>query len=405
GVHHVAWTEGGQVLYANNAEGEFSKPEVVSQGPASGVSMAVSDDGTAFIAFYEQPRTAEGPTSLVRVATDGGGNWTVETAAEAEPPDGATTSIGTTSTGPMVAFGDSSGTVVARRADGDVWQSDVADPAGGTGVDMAVDPDGNPHVSYLTADGAVRHAHSIDGGPWEITDVADGPAVGRTAIALTEDGVHHVAWQDSELGVTYASNQEGDFAPETVGGTEGGTLPDLAAGADGIVYLAWHDSANAELQLATRTEDELLLAVPSPEAAPPGAAPEEAECQPEGTDLTLTAPQGAVTAGWAETCLAVEAGQPFTVQIVNQDAAPHNLGIYTSQGGENLFSSSPPTNPGATDTFDVPPIEETGNLYFQCDLHPTTMTGTFVVAAGGGAEGGGGGQAEQDTDGGGGGNQ
>lgn len=389
GIHHVVWTERRQLLYASNAEGEFSRPEVVSRGPAFAPSMDVSDDGTVFVAFVETPGLAEGPTALVRVATDGRGGWTVETAAEAEPAP-STTAIGATAGGPTVAYGDGSGTVVTRRADGEAWQSVVADPQGGDGVDMAMDSDGNPHVSYLTGDGAVRHAHSIGGSPWEVSDVAPGPASGRTAIALDSGGVHHIAWQE-EAGIGYANNQEGEFAPESIRGAEGGTLPDLAAGPETVVHLAWHDPEGAELQMATRTEDEPLLAVPSPEAPATGAPTGAAECQPEGAELTLDAPQGAVSSGWGTDCLAVEAGQPFTVQLTNEDAAPHNLGIYTAPPptGENLFSSPITGVPaGASETFDVPPIEETGNLFFQCDIHPTTMTGTFVVAeAGGGGKG------------------
>jgi len=396
GIHHVVWTERGQLLYASNAEGEFSKAVVVSPGPASAPSIAVSEDGTVFAAFVETPGIAEGPTALVRVATDGpgqgageSGRWTVETAAEAEPAP-STTAIGATAGGSIVAFGHGSGTVVARRADGDLWRSEVADPQGGVGVDMALDADGNPHVSYLTAGGAVRHAHSIAGSPWEVSDVATGPGVGRTAIALSEDGVHHVAWEASDLGVSYANNQEGDFASETLRGTEGGTLPALAAGPDDVVHLAWHDPEGAELQLATRTEDEPLLAVPSPEEPAPGPAVGDAECQPDGAELALTAPPGAVTSGFDTECLAVEAAASFTVDMANENGTPHNFSIYTDPGAAEalLDGSADIVQPGSTFTYEGEPIPDPGNFFFRCDLHPTTMTGTFVVAEAGGGGGG-----------------
>jgi plastocyanin len=54
-----------------------------------------------------------------------------------------------------------------------------------------------------------------------------------------------------------------------------------------------------------------------------------------------------------------------------------------------LFYSFDDPQPGSGSiTYDVDPIEEAGDYYFQCDFHPTTMTGTFVVAEAGGGGGG-----------------
>ncbi|MGH2663531.1 MAG: cupredoxin domain-containing protein [Actinomycetota bacterium] len=387
GVHHVVWTQAGALLYSSNAEGEFSEPEEVAPAGATGISVWADERGTPYVAFYENLDDPEGPAALVRVATPSGQGWDVETAAESDFADPQSTAVGPGPDGPMVAYADPGGVRLTRRS-GQRWVSETADPDGRGGVSMALDADGNPHLAYLTSDDAVRHAHSIGGSPWEISDVATGAANFPTSIALDPESVHFVAWQGPN-GIAVASNASGEFVEEPLTGAETGTRPGLAAGPEAI-NLAWYDTEDTELHMATRTDDVPLLAMPSPSAAA-GGGEVPAECQPEGTELTLTAPPGALSTGWAETCLAVEAEEPFSIELVNQDTAPHNVGIYSAEPptGPNIFSSPiSGVAAGATETYEVPPIDQTGNLYFQCDIHPTTMTGTFVVA---GAEGGGGG--------------
>jgi plastocyanin len=155
-----------------------------------------------------------------------------------------------------------------------------------------------------------------------------------------------------------------------------------------VVYLAYADTEDTELQMAVRAEDEPLLAVPSPEepagggGAPTGPAP----CQPAGPELAITAQNLAFDAD----CLAAPAAEPFTIEFTNQDTQPHNVAIYPSPPpAEAIFAGDIFAGPGS-ETYQVEPIEEEGNLYFQCDVHPD-MNGTFVVAAAEGNAGGGGG--------------
>jgi plastocyanin len=156
------------------------------------------------------------------------------------------------------------------------------------------------------------------------------------------------------------------------------------AAAEGQVVIGWYDTEGTELQFALRSEDEPLLAVPSPSPLPEGGggAPAGA-CEPQGPGLSLEAPPGAVTDGFAQDCLAVEAGQDFTVDFNNNDTTAHNFSIYTDDTAtEALFDGSANiVDPGQSFTYEPDPIEEEGEFFFHCDLHPTTMTGTFVVAA------------------------
>ena len=378
GAHHVVWTQGEELLYSNDPTGE-AKPQVIDSIDAAGLSIWVDEDGTPWVAYYEVLSDAEGPAALVRVATLGGRAWDVQTAAEADASEPYGTGIGPGADGPIVAYGNASGTNLTSRQ-GSVWRSEVADPDGGLGVSMDLDGDGNPHLAYLTVDGQVRHAHSIGGGPWEINDVGAGVALATTSIAVDDAGTHHIAWQ-RDVDLAYASNAGGEFAevplPEA---SLGGTRPRLAAGALGV-HLAWYSPVGTRLTMATYTEDQPLLAVPSPSGGP-GIVP--SACDPDGTELAIVAPSGAVTSGFDTDCLAVPVGEPYTIDFDNQDPGQiHNVNIYTDQSAAEALLLDPGqgtvTGPDQI-TYEGYPIDEPGDLFFQCDVHPTTMTGTFVVA-------------------------
>jgi plastocyanin len=147
--------------------------------------------------------------------------------------------------------------------------------------------------------------------------------------------------------------------------------------------VAWYDAEGTELQLLTRAEDGPLLAVPSPSGAAGGGDGPAATCEPEGTELAIAA----VNLAFDTDCLAAPAGEPFTIGFDNQEAVPHNLAIYDSEAAAQEFFVGEVFTGPATQTYDVEPIDEEGELFFRCDVHPSTMTGTFVVAGGGGGGG------------------
>jgi Copper binding proteins, plastocyanin/azurin family. len=78
-------------------------------------------------------------------------------------------------------------------------------------------------------------------------------------------------------------------------------------------------------------------------------------------------------------CLAVAAGKPFKIVLDNQDAGvPHNVAIYTdSSASTALFTGDLVTGPKSF-TYKVAALDP-GTYVFRCDVHPTTMTGTFIV--------------------------
>ena len=92
----------------------------------------------------------------------------------------------------------------------------------------------------------------------------------------------------------------------------------------------------------------------------------------------MTAPVGAAAAGFKETEITVAAGKPFTVCYDNQDTGvPHNLGFYDKQGGTEFAKSDVATGP-VMQIIQVP-AQQPGEYWFQCDVHPTTMTGKLIV--------------------------
>jgi plastocyanin len=82
------------------------------------------------------------------------------------------------------------------------------------------------------------------------------------------------------------------------------------------------------------------------------------------------------------TCLAAPAGKSVSIEFDNQDpSVPHNVDIYDKQGGKHLAGATDAgdfvTGVGST-TYKVEALPK-GTYFYQCDLHPQQMTGTFVV--------------------------
>ncbi len=93
---------------------------------------------------------------------------------------------------------------------------------------------------------------------------------------------------------------------------------------------------------------------------------------PADADVTVTASDMAFAPG---TVTAPQGGS-FTLALVNNDAMPHNVAIYTDESrSEKLFEGEMVTD--GTIVYDIPALEP-GEYFFDCSLHPD-MTGTLVV--------------------------
>src|SRR5664280_797040 len=95
-----------------------------------------------------------------------------------------------------------------------------------------------------------------------------------------------------------------------------------------------------------------------------------------GNNITVTA------AGMAfdTNSITVSAGAHVTITFQNKDGGiPHNMAFYTSAAATTVIYQGARTTgvSAVTYTFDAPTTP--GTYFFRCDVHPTTMTGSFIV--------------------------
>jgi plastocyanin len=78
--------------------------------------------------------------------------------------------------------------------------------------------------------------------------------------------------------------------------------------------------------------------------------------------------------------LTVPAGSSVTITFTNNDSGvPHNFALYTdASAGTTIYKGAIVNGPGTTKyTFTAPSTP--GTYFFRCDVHPTQMTGSFIV--------------------------
>lgn len=100
-----------------------------------------------------------------------------------------------------------------------------------------------------------------------------------------------------------------------------------------------------------------------------------AACTPSGSNVSIVAS----ATRFNTDCLAAPAGQPFTLALDNRDPVGHNIAILASHNAtEVLYRADIFSGPRST-TFSVPALSA-GTYVFHCEVHPSAMQGTFVVA-------------------------
>ena len=78
------------------------------------------------------------------------------------------------------------------------------------------------------------------------------------------------------------------------------------------------------------------------------------------------------------TTIEAPAGEEFNITFTNAESQPHNIAIYTEEGGEEIVVGEIITGPDVTTQVAVEALEP-GTYYFRCDVHPE-MEGELIVS-------------------------
>lgn len=127
----------------------------------------------------------------------------------------------------------------------------------------------------------------------------------------------------------------------------------------------------------------------TPEATPPTAPETGTPAAPNMTVTETTSASGdgnqsltvdltAQNIAFDTNTITVPAGAQVTIRFTNLDSVPHNVAVYeTSQANEAIFVGEIINQGEIAYTFTAP--GQPGTYFFRCDVHPTTMTGDFIV--------------------------
>jgi plastocyanin len=129
-----------------------------------------------------------------------------------------------------------------------------------------------------------------------------------------------------------------------------------------------------------------VTSVPSPATTPPPATtiPTPTPTQtstpiPTPTAQAVSIDLIAQSLAFDKNTITVPKGARVTINFNNKDPIPHNFALYTnSSASTSIFVGQIITGPTtATYTFTAPATA--GTYFFRCDVHPTAMTGSFIV--------------------------
>ncbi len=128
--------------------------------------------------------------------------------------------------------------------------------------------------------------------------------------------------------------------------------------------------------------------LPQQQKIPPKTTPPATSTPtPTPTPTATPTPGGAITINLTAKNIAfdmstitVPRGAHVTIVFANQDTSvQHNFAVYTdSSASKSVFVGQTVTGP-ETVTYAFTAPSAPGNYFFRCDIHPTIMTGTFIV--------------------------
>ena len=117
---------------------------------------------------------------------------------------------------------------------------------------------------------------------------------------------------------------------------------------------------------------------PQNQVSPQPTTPAEtASPSPEATGDAVELELEAEDVRFEEDTLKAPAGAGIVMKFKNRDGQiPHNFALYESKGGTAIFQGEVDTG---SQTYEFAAPDEPGKYYFQCDVHPDRMNGTFTA--------------------------
>ena len=96
----------------------------------------------------------------------------------------------------------------------------------------------------------------------------------------------------------------------------------------------------------------------------------------QGVTIDLTAENIA----FDQKTITVPSGADVTVNFENRDSGvPHNFAVYDTDAAKNVIFQGKIITGLAKTTYTFKAPDKPGTYFFRCDVHPTQMTGQFIV--------------------------
>jgi len=164
-----------------------------------------------------------------------------------------------------LAYANVSATTAGMRYaywDGTVWKPEIIDgqeqnngESVGYSANIALDKDGDPHLTYMNESKPIVKYAVRKAGKWQIQVVDRISAAGypdRNSIALDENGTPYIGYYDAGRGELVVAHREGDkWAAEIVDGNASGFTSSIQIDRENI-WVSYADDANGTLKVARR---------------------------------------------------------------------------------------------------------------------------------------------------------
>ncbi len=123
------------------------------------------------------------------------------------------------------------------------------------------------------------------------------------------------------------------------------------------------------------------LSTPTPTPRPPTQTPViQATATPSSSpSQAVTLNLSAQNLSFDKNTLTVPARAKVTVIFSNKEGIPHNLAVYETQAATKVIFQGETISGPATIEYSFTAPDTPGIYFFRCDIHPLTMTGSFVV--------------------------